>query len=49
MKKLFFLDRDLINRWTKRIAIISAVLFIISLVGMLAGSTLIWNEELAMT
>jgi hypothetical protein len=40
MKKLFFLDRDLINKWTKRIAIISAVIFIISLVGMLAGSTL---------
>jgi hypothetical protein len=40
MKKLFFLDRDLINKWTKRIAIISAVLFIISLVGLLAGSTL---------
>jgi hypothetical protein len=40
MKKLFFLDRDLINKWTKRAAIISAVIFIISLVGMLAGSTL---------
>lgn len=40
MKKLFFLDRDLINKWTKRIAVISAVIFIISLVGMLAGSTL---------
>jgi hypothetical protein len=40
MKKLFFLDRDLINKWTKRIAVISAVIFIISLAGMLAGSTL---------
>jgi hypothetical protein len=39
MKKLF-LDREKINKWTKRAAIISAVLFIISLVGMLAGSTL---------
>jgi len=39
MKKLFF-DREKINKWTKRAAIISAVLFIISLVGMLAGSTL---------
>ena len=39
MKKLF-LDREKINKWTKRAAAISAVLFIISLVGMLAGSTL---------
>jgi len=39
MKKLF-LNREQINKWTKRAAAISAVLFIISLVGMLAGSTL---------
>lgn len=39
MKKLF-LDREIINKWTKRAAIISAVIFIISLVGMLAGSTM---------
>jgi hypothetical protein len=39
MKKLF-LDREKINKWTKRVAAISAVLFIISLVGLLVGSTL---------
>ena len=39
MKKLF-LDREKINKWTKRAATISAVIFIISLVGMLAGSTI---------
>jgi hypothetical protein len=39
MKKLF-LDREKINKWTKRAAAISAVLFIISLVGLLVGSTL---------
>jgi len=39
MKKLF-LDREKINKWTKLAAIISAVIFIISLVGMLAGSTM---------
>jgi hypothetical protein len=39
MKKLFF-DREKINKWTKRVATISAVLLIISLIGMLAGSTL---------
>ncbi len=35
-----FLDREKINRWTKRAAIISVVIFIIALVGLLAGSTL---------
>ncbi len=39
MKKLF-LDREKIHKWTKRAATISAVIFIISLIGMLAGSTL---------
>jgi hypothetical protein len=39
MKKLF-LDREIINKWMKRAATISAVIFIISLVGMLVGSTL---------
>lgn len=39
MKKLFF-DREKINKWTKRAAAISVVIFIISLVGLLAGSTL---------
>jgi hypothetical protein len=39
MKKLF-LDREKIYQWTKRAATVSAVIFIISLVGMLAGSTL---------
>jgi hypothetical protein len=38
--KLFLLDREIINKWTKRAATISAVLFIIALVGLLAGSTL---------
>jgi len=39
MKKLF-LDREKIHKWMKRVATISAVIFIISLIGMLAGSTL---------
>jgi hypothetical protein len=39
MRRLF-LDREKINKWMKRAAIISAVIFIISLIGMLAGSTL---------
>lgn len=39
MKKLF-LDRERIHKWTRRSATISAVLFIISLIGLLAGSTL---------
>jgi hypothetical protein len=35
-----FLDREKINKWTKRAAIISAVIFVIALIGLLAGSAL---------
>jgi hypothetical protein len=35
-----FLDREIINKWAKRAATISAVLFVIALVGLLVGSTL---------
>jgi hypothetical protein len=38
--KLFLLDREKINRWTKRAFTISAALFIIALIGLLAGSML---------
>jgi len=39
MKRLF-LDREKIHTWTKRVAAISAVIFIIALIGMLVGTTL---------
>jgi hypothetical protein len=39
MKRLF-LDRGKIHKWTKRVAIISAVILIIALIGMLAGTNL---------
>ena len=39
MKRLF-LDREKIHKWTKRVAIVSAVILIISLMGLLAGSAL---------
>jgi len=39
MKRLF-LDRGKIHKWTKRAAAISAVIFIIALIGMLAGTAL---------
>jgi len=39
MKRLF-LDRAKIHRWTRRVAIVSAVILIISLIGLLAGTTL---------
>jgi len=35
-----FLDREKINKWTRRAATISAVLFVIALIGLLAGSAL---------
>jgi hypothetical protein len=38
--KLFILGREKINRWTKLAATISAVLFIIALIGLLMGSML---------
>ncbi|MBA7477364.1 hypothetical protein ES707_12773 [subsurface metagenome] len=39
MRKLF-LDREKIHKWTRRTAAISAVIFIISLIGLLVGSAL---------
>ena len=39
MRKLF-LDREKIYKWTRRVAIVSAVILIISLIGLLAGSAL---------
>ena len=39
MKRLF-LDREKIHIWTKRAAAISAVIFIIALIGMMVGATL---------
>jgi len=39
MRKLF-LDREKIHKWVRRTAAISAVIFIIALIGMLAGSAL---------
>ncbi|NQT31564.1 MAG: hypothetical protein HQ588_04445 [Deltaproteobacteria bacterium] len=39
MKRLF-LDREKIHKWTRRVAAISAVIFIISLIGLLVGSAL---------
>jgi hypothetical protein len=39
MKRLF-LDREKIHKWTRRAAVVSAVIFIIALIGMLAGTTL---------
>jgi len=39
MKRLF-LDREKINKWTKRVAAVSAVIFIIALISMLVGTSL---------
>jgi hypothetical protein len=39
MKRLFW-DREKIHKWTKRTAAVSAVIFIIALIGLLAGSAL---------
>jgi hypothetical protein len=47
--KLFFLDREKINKWTKRAATISAILFVIALIGLLAGSTLPTQVEKEVT